>query len=134
MGTERVTLEMSIEDIVLALAEGNPGAARVCVELLAKGEEIDPDNALGGFGTMLLLDTLGLYGSRIWMLYKDVCGQDLVKMVAVLRAWQLAILTSGAIAHAIDHRGEGVDTDNVVSQVQEQCPGFNAIARLTNEE
>lgn len=131
MGNERITSEMSPLDAVVVLSEGNPGATRVCAELLKDGARIDPDNILGGVGQLLMLDSAGLYGARIWMLYKDVCGEDLGKMVAVLRAWQLGIVGHDAVAHAIDHRGDGIDLDDVVSQVQERCPAFDADALST---
>jgi len=44
-------------------------------------ESIDPDSNFGGLGPLLLLDTLSIYGPRIWQLYKDVCArsEDIVK-------------------------------------------------------
>lgn len=44
---ERITLDMSVKDMVFAMSGGNPGAMTACLELLSKGEKIDPD-AFGG--------------------------------------------------------------------------------------
>ena len=69
MDKDRITgLDMSIFEIVGALSEGNPGALRVLMELFGK------DGA--GFLDVFGCDSKRLYGSRIWMLYKDVCGED----------------------------------------------------------
>ena len=70
MDKDRITgLDMSIFEIVGALSEGNPGALRVLMELFGK------DGA--GFLDVFGCDSKRLYGSRIWMLYKDVCGEDI---------------------------------------------------------
>lgn len=69
MTKDRITgLNMSILKIMFALSEGNPGALRVLTELQGDGE---------GFLDVLGCDSKRLYGSRIWMLYKDVCGEDI---------------------------------------------------------
>ena len=120
----RIRLDMTMMDSIIAMVEGNPGALRVCLELLQDGGAIDPDSALGGFGKLLDLDTLGIYGPRIWMLYKDVCGEDLVKTVAALRAHQLGKLTRDTLDHAIDNYGQGLDCDSILASVQERLPRF----------
>jgi hypothetical protein len=62
---------------------------------------IDPDDFMGGFGCILQMDTFGIYESRIWMLYKDVCGQDLTKMLTLLRGVQLGIISQSQLDAAI---------------------------------
>jgi len=88
---------------------------------------IDPDSALEGFGVLLDLDEHGIYGSRIWMLYKDVCFESVPSMVAVLRAYQLGQLagcTDEAIDDAIDGKGD-LDMDAIMGAVQKELPKFN---------
>lgn len=69
MSKDRITgLDMSLLEILSALSEGNPGALRVLMELFGDG---------AGFLDVLGCDSKRLYGSRIWMLYKDVCGEDI---------------------------------------------------------
>ena len=121
---ERINdLNMTTFDTVLALSGGNPGAITVCMNILKNGKEIDPDNALEGLGPLLMLDTLNIWDSRIWMLYKDVCGKDLTRMLAVLRAYQLGKLNGENIVNAID-RGSFIDLDNVLTEVQSELPKF----------
>ena len=66
---------------VMKLAEGNPGAIRAIAEMVEVTPKADPGNLLGGFGMLLNLDSSGIYGTRVWMLYKDVCGEDPAKAV-----------------------------------------------------
>ena len=123
----RITLGMDMKEMLWEMSRGNPGGLRVCVDLLSQAYHIDPDSALGGLGVVLQLDTLGIYENRIWMLYKDVCGQDLAKMMAVLRGWQLGLLTEEHVAAAVDASlGHTLDLDDILARVQEQLPRFGA--------
>jgi len=136
-GKTKLRLDMTIMEIMLEMSEGNPGAASVLMQILDKGEKIDPQGMFGGLGAILDLDTHGIYGPRIWMLFKDVCKQDLVSMLAVLRADQLGQLagcTDAAIDHAIDNYGEGLDIPKIVAAVKEQLEDFGKTADSTAEE
>jgi len=120
----KLDLNDSVEDIIIKMSEGNPGAISVCMMMYTKGGAIDPDALFGGLGGVLSLDSLGIYGSKIWMLFKDVCKQDLVKTSAMLRAWQLGFVPKATLLHAIDNYGAGIDTDALLAQVQERLPAF----------
>ncbi|MBI4157821.1 hypothetical protein HY502_03155 [Candidatus Woesebacteria bacterium] len=127
MANERIRLDMSVRDVIVAMCDGNPGAVAACAEITQLGEEIDPDAFSGGLGAFLMLDTLNIYGSRLYMLWNDVCGRDVAKTLAVLRAYQLGQLagvTEDAINHAIDNRGEGINLDEVVKAVTARLPNF----------
>ena len=119
-------LEMSMREAVMVMCDGNPGALSVLMRLMTEGQTIDPDSAFGGFGCLLDLDREGVYGPRIWMLYKDVCGEDIVKTCAMLRANQLGLLRASEMNHAIDNRGDGVDVDALLAKVKERLPRFAA--------
>lgn len=121
---EKIQLTDSIQDVLFKISEGNPGALNVCINILKEGEKIDPDNAMGGLGVLLSLDTLGLYGSKIWMLYKDVCNCELAAMLAVLRGWQLGYATDDQIHRAVDNRGEGLNVADIHAKVVEYLPSF----------
>ena len=127
MSKERIELTDSVMDAIMKLSEGNPGAMTVCIELLEKGGKIDPDSALGGFGELLSLDTLGIYGSHIWMLFKDVCKENLIHTVGILRGHQLGYLKDSEIHHAIQHAGEGIKPDEIVERIQKRLPKFGRI-------
>lgn len=122
---ERIRLEMSMLDVIITMSEGNPGAVAACAELMKYGAKIDPESFAGGLGSLMHLDTLGIYGSRIYMLWNDVCGRDVGKMIACLRAYQLGQISPKTLTHAIDNRGNGIDIDAVVKAVKERLPKFN---------
>lgn len=128
MASERIKLDMSIEDVIMAMGGGNPGALTACMELLSRGEEMDPDAFCGGLNNLLMLDMLGIYEERIYMLWNDVCKRDVGSMIAVLRAHQLdqlAGVDTETLNHAIDNRGAGIDLDAVVEAVKSRLPNFN---------
>jgi hypothetical protein len=124
MGICRIKLEDTVMSACIKMSDGNPGAISVMASMVRDGEKIDPDSFMGGFCNVLELDTLGIYGPRIWMLYKDVCGQDLRVTCAILRANQLGFLSENKLQHAIDNYGEGIDVPALVSQVEERLPKF----------
>jgi hypothetical protein len=129
----RIKLTMTPFEALFVVVEGNPGALSVCMDLLQHAQAIDPDAALGGLGTLLTFDEERIYGSRIWMFFKDVCGGDIGKMLAVLRAdqlGQLAGVTREKISHAIDNRGVGLDVDAAVAAVKERLPDFDPARRM----
>jgi hypothetical protein len=125
---ERIELTDTPMSALLKLAEGNPGAATVCAQLIKEGGAIDPDSFLGGLGNLLSLDSLGIYGSRIWMLYKDVCGMDIVRMVGLFRSHQLGHIHERVITDAIDgHKPISHEQiDDLVSKVKAELPAFAA--------
>lgn len=97
----RIGLEDTVQSALIKMSDGNPGALTVLAAMLRDGKRIDPLGFAGGFGAVLSLDTEGVYGSRIWLLFKDVCGESLVRTLAVLRAVQLGLLTSVDLAAAL---------------------------------
>lgn len=120
----KLQLTDTLQDMVIKMAEGNPGAMNVLMQILRDGAAIDPDNIMGGVGIILSLDTLNLYGSKIWMLYKDACDCNLSQMVAVLRGHQLGFLSSEQLRHAVDNRGVGISVPDVCGLVCARLPAF----------
>lgn len=130
---ERIHLGDSIEGVVRKMSGEIPGAMKVCMELLVKGEEIDPDGALGGLGIILLFDTYSIYEERIWKLYRYVCGRDLTKTVAIIRACQLGLFPIDKVQYAIDHNGYGVNPDELLAKVKERLPNFTNPIMIVSE-
>jgi hypothetical protein len=120
----KIGLNDSLLDIIMKMVDGNHGAMTVCMELLNHTTKIDPDVVLGPLTSLLTLDMHHIYAEQILMLYKDVCGEDIVKMVAILRAVQLGLITSEGLKHAINNYGAGVDVDDLVRQVKVKLPRF----------
>lgn len=130
---ERITLGDTTLSAMARLAEGNPGGLTVCIRLVQYGPQLDPDNVMGGLGMLLSLDTLGIYGSHIWILYKDICGESLLRTAAILRGCQLGIIRKEDV-HAAIQQAEGrrvqsltvidFDSRSVLAAVQECLPNF----------
>lgn len=118
-GTDTMT------EVVTKMAGGNPDALTVCVNILERGGEIYHDGALGGLDALLSLDILEIYEHRIWMLYKDVCDENLPTMLAVIRACRIGILDVNALNTAIDNCGRGIDLHEIVRQVEDHMSAFN---------
>src|ERR1041385_5757664 len=124
----RIHLHDDFVTIVLNLSEGNPGAIRVCIQLFQQSEKIDPDCMIKGLGPLLELDVLDLYGTRVWLLYKDVCGEDLVKMAAVLRATQLGLIRKEEVLAAVSQPPRAtLNLDEILSSVRKRLPRFGKI-------
>ncbi len=122
---ERLQLTDTVLDVFTKLAEGNFGAAAVLKQMMEKGKDIDPDCGGGEpIFMMMYLDTYGIYGARLWMLYKDVAGQNLSKAWACVRATQLGFISDTQLDHAIDNRGDGLDLNEVCAKVKERLPNF----------
>jgi hypothetical protein len=126
MKRDRIRLEDAPMSAIMKLVEGNPGATTVCADIFKIAHEVDPDAALEGMAPIFQLDTMGIYGSRIWMLYKDVCKGNIVKVIAVLRAVQLGLISVSILNHAIDNYGEGLDINEAHMKVKECLPNFVA--------
>ena len=93
-------------DVLVKMAGGNPGALNALMEILKHGGTIDPQGALGGMGVILSLDTLGIYGSEIYILWSDQCHKDTRELLMLLRANQLGFVGGSEIkAAAKDQRG-----------------------------
>lgn len=65
------------KSLILRLASGNIGAAVVLRKLL---------QAEGGMESLKALDACGIFGSRIWVLFQDVCCGDVRFIPELLRA------------------------------------------------
>jgi hypothetical protein len=124
----RIQLTDTAQDMLMKLCEGNPGALNVLIKLFTETELIDPDAAFGPYSAILALDTLGIYGPHIWVLFKDVCGEDIVNMVAVLRANQLGFVDDDLVVHSCSDRSRhsvgAIDAPHLLELVKERLPNF----------
>lgn len=124
-GNERIVSTDDLFAIVSKLSDDNPGAMNVCMMICQNANDVDQDASANGLLTLRLFDTEEIYGSRIWMLYKDVCNSNIVNVGAILRAMQLGLVARTDVNHAIDNRGKGINVPDLLSQVMYQLPAFN---------
>jgi len=125
----RIGLNDSVMSIVTKMSDGNPGAMNVIMTLLQpETTEIDPDNTMGGIGVILSLDSIGIYGTDIYVLYNDICDNNLIKFIAIIRSWQLGFITDVLlrdISHRQDYSGKSmIDIEDLYNKVKTQLPAF----------
>lgn len=108
MRTGRLRLDDPLETAIMKLAEGVPEAAIALTNLCAATPE----------------------GSRVWVLYKDICGSSAARMIVVLRARQLGFLGTehllAAIEQARPHRDFAINVDALRVRVKSEIPRFAA--------
>lgn len=127
---EKVKWGDSLKDVVVKLSEGNPDALNVLMMLIKESEKIDPDAAFGPFAQLFSLDSFGIYGSKIWILYKDICGENLVNMIAVMRSIQLGHQPYEMLERAFNgiegNRLEAVtlNVPAILEKVKSELPNF----------
>lgn len=117
------SLGVSAADIICDMSDGNPGALNAMIMLVERAETIDPDSTLGEFAPLFSLDTLGIYGSRIWIFFKDVCERCTHTMIGLMRANQMGYVTDAELKAAIDD-GAALDIPALLAKVKERLPAF----------
>jgi hypothetical protein len=85
----RIELTDTTMDVLIKMADGNPGAFDAMMNVLEKHDAIDPQAMMGGIGAIMMLDTFEIYGSDIYILYSDKCGRDVRKMLMIMRSCQM---------------------------------------------
>ncbi|RLI66848.1 MAG: hypothetical protein DRO67_00295 [Candidatus Asgardarchaeum californiense] len=125
----KIELTDNLQDVVVKMSEGNSGGLTAIMEILQKTEEIDPQNAMGGLAHILSLDTYGIYGSSIYVLWSDQCNRDIRELIMLLRATQLGFFSIDKLkAIANDQMGRYLLTqeemDELDTLVTERLPEF----------
>lgn len=127
MSKTRIELHDTTLSMIMKMSGGNPGAVNVLAQILKEGATIDPDDFMGGLGTVLSLDTHGIYEEKIWMLYKDICGESIVNTIGVLRAVQLGYMRESELTTALAQNYAKLPDgrlEEVLAQVRERLPAF----------
>lgn len=128
----RIQLSDNVVTSITKMCEGNPGAMNAMMQMVQpESNEIDPDAFMGGMGKILSLDTLGIYGTDIYILHNDICDRNMVKMFAVLRAHQLGFLGGTLLKDACNRQDRSgkqmIDVDGLYEKVKEQLPNFKRL-------
>lgn len=69
----------TVEEFIWNVSQGNPGAVNVCARIL---QTPSPHAELA----LLACQDHGLRGSRLWVAYKDLCGEDIERLIQRLCA------------------------------------------------
>lgn len=125
----RINLQDSTMDAVIKMSDGNPGAMNVLMEILSKGKYIDPNDPMQGLGSVLMLDTLEIYGTDIYVLHNDICERNLARTLAVIRSTQLGFFDGSILKNACsrqDYSGkEMIPVHTLYMKVKERLPNFD---------
>ena len=119
-----------IFDIAFRMSGGVPGSITAIDEVIKNGPTIDPDDAFQGLGVVLSLDTNGIYDSRIYILWNDICGRDLKRFMASQRVIQLGLAPLSEVLAQIDAAEAARGTndpkkpDEWLAKVQARLPAF----------
>lgn len=81
MNKEKITPNMTIQEVLMVMSEGNVGAVNVLVNMLKN----DPF----GFLNILALDSMDIRGEQIWRLYKDCSGENIDKFIRTIDVLRL---------------------------------------------
>jgi len=87
----RIKLEGTIQDAIVSMSDGNPGAIMAMAQIMQEYEAIDPQSAFGAFGAIMSLDTHGIYGTDIYVLYNDKCNRSVRDLAVLMRGVQLGM-------------------------------------------
>lgn len=129
----KITLADNAMSAVIKMCEGNPGAMTALMEVVKYGEQVDPNDFMGGLEKILALDTLEIYGTDIYVLWNDICDRNTSKMIAVLRANQLGFISGQILkdaCHRQDRSGRDIiPVEELYSKVIERLPDFDLVNR-----
>ena len=91
----KLQLTDSTIEILDKMSEGNPGAISILTTLLFK--ETAQEMVDSVMHIILPLDTLGVYGSKLYMLWTDACDKNEDKVKKVIELWRTGKLTKEEI-------------------------------------
>ena len=128
----RIVGSDDVTSVIAKMSDGNPGALNVMCLMMREALGIDPEAVMGGLIHIMTLDSHGIYGSDIYLLYNDICKQDMTNMIGVLRAVQLGFVNESELVSAIKACGEPpadiplppLDIEALVEQVRKRLPSF----------
>jgi hypothetical protein len=116
----KITLEDTMLDVFEKMSENHINATTILAELIKKGKIIDP--YCDPLMKLLFMDTLGIYGERIWKLYQN-CNWDILKFCAVIRGCQLGHVCEEKLNGFIDNK-ETLNIDEISFKVKRDLPEF----------
>lgn len=85
---EKINGDMNIMEMVMTMSEGNPGAISVIMEMMQ-----DPT----GPRDILMLDSMDIRGSYLYMLNNDCCRRDPAKFKRTLMVLRSGVFTQEQI-------------------------------------
>ena len=132
MTNSRINLNDTFIVSIMKMSDGNPGAVTAITALSTVNPSVDPESAMGPYAPLLSLDTHRIYGSAIWILYKDICKQNARTMLMLLRAVQLGLFSESALQRlSQDDRSETISAEKMTELDMQVCARLNQFQRPT---
>lgn len=125
----RITSTDTMSSTAVKMADGDPGALDALVEVAKYAETIDPQSGMGPLAPMLGMNTQGIYGTEIYILWSDKCQRNIRKFLMLLRAVQLGFLPPARLKEMAEDQTRSVDLmpsewEKIDSQVCEELSEF----------
>lgn len=118
----------SLQDVMVNLSQGNPGALTAMVGIVKNHQDLGPLAMFGGRGPLMALDMMGIYGSEIYILWNDICKRNLRRFCALIAADFSYVLPRKDIKK-MARTGEDTLTENqwkeLETEVCERIGNFN---------
>lgn len=114
--------------MVIKLSENNTNTINVLMMIL-NDNKIDPNDKISGirFNPLFILDSLNIYGEKIYFLYNEICGGNLAKMLAVIKAVQFQILDFNVLKEAcLNEDKTTIPVDELYVKIKEMFTNFDS--------
>lgn len=99
----------NMQDIILQLSEGNPGALTACLEILK-------ETSIEAISVFLTLDYMELYGSHLYMLWNDCCDRNIKAVIDVINGFITGKITKNDINERIKNVGYGKSFSDLLKE------------------
>jgi len=107
----KIKPEMSPKKAIAVMSEGVPGAINILVRILSQYNELF-------IGTITNMDKLGIYGSGIWIGYKDHCKEDLELFMDSVNIGHLGMLAKIEYEQGKEEMSHAKMTERIVKRQQ----------------
>lgn len=105
----KINLKDTVQDVIVKLSEGNPGALTTLTELANSYK-----NFLDVVPDYLTIDMMGLYGSKLYMLWNDCCNRNIEKFKQIIKLYREGKITSIDIDDRVKNVGYGKSFDDLI--------------------
>ena len=125
----RIQLKDTGQDILIKMANGNPGAISAMVSMIENGKTIDPDSIFGPLGAIISLDIYKIYGTDIYILWNDICEKDISKVLMLLRATNFGFFPESKLKEMTHDQTRSIniskeDWDKLLIKLRIELPNF----------
>lgn len=86
---KRITVGMKVPEMIMNVSEGNPGAMSCLIYLINKNAK--------NIEALKMFDDMGIYGSKIYMIWNDSCKRDIDKFEKTIQLIKEGIITKEII-------------------------------------